>query len=264
MTELAPDVAPWVKLLPDDVPDDYIQAVKAEASASARRDQIAVVVHDLEARINHDGAADLAVDPATLAGLSAELAGARALASVLPPIVPVPQSVHDAVAAMLPRPNMVAYRLPSPPAYLGELVHHQRAGHARNGDLPPQPTELDIEAIKAYEVVAAQAAAAWSSLSLFDTAPRGPMGDYVRAWFDTIHDDRWPALREALNDLIEMVNAADDARPPSGSCQWGRHSELRLQPAQLGDGPWSFASAVRDGIILVAPPMRDGVLLPVS
>src|SRR5664280_2369477 len=91
------DPAPWVELLPDDVPDDYVAAVRAEARATARHGQVGKIVSDLEARINRDGAFDLGVDPATLMGLAAELASARALASILPPVVPVPQNMHDAV-----------------------------------------------------------------------------------------------------------------------------------------------------------------------
>src|SRR5665647_3944301 len=104
--------------------------------------------------------------------------------------------------------------MPSPPQYLGALVHHQRSGHAQSGgELPPQPTELDVKAIKEYERVAAHAAAAWSSLSLFDDGPRGLPGDFVQAWFDTLHSPMWPALREAIDGLVELIDAADDARP---------------------------------------------------
>jgi hypothetical protein len=267
MTEVATvldDPVSWTALLSDDVPADYVAAVRAEARATARHAQVAKIVAELEAKVSA-GAADPAVDPATLIAPASELAAARALASVAPPIVPVPQSVHDAVAAMLPRPNIAVYRMVSPPQYLGALVHHQRSGHAQiGGELPPEPTPLDVRAVKEYEQVAAQAAAAWSSLSLFDTAPQGPMADYVRAWYDTLHSPAWPALREAIDDLTTLIDAADDARPPSGSCSFGSHASFRLQPAQPGDPAWTFAWAVKWGVMLVTPPMRNGVLLPVS
>ena len=265
-TEVATVFAPWLDLLPDDVDPDYVAAVRAEARATVRHGQVAKIVADLEARINHDGAADLGVDPATLMGLAAELAGARALASILPPVVPVPQNVHDAVAAMLPRPNVAVYRMPSPPQWLGALCHHQRSGHAQvGGEIPPQPTEQDVAAVDRYTVVAAQAAAAWSSLSLFDDGPRGLPGDFVQAWFDTLHSPMWPALREAIDDLTTLIDAADDARPPSGSCSFGSHASFRLQPAQPGDPAWTFAWAVKWGVMLVTPPMRNGeLLLPVT
>ena len=264
-TEVATGFAPWLDLLPDDIDPAYKAAVRAEARATARHAQVGALVAELEAKISV-GAGDPAVDPATLIAGATKLAAARTLASVAPPIVPVAQSVHDAVAAMLPRPNVAVYRMPNPPAYLGELVHHQRSGHAQiGGELPPEPTPLDVRTIKEYELVAAQAQAAWSSLSLFDDGPRGLPGDFVQAWFDTLHSPMWPALREAIDDLTTLIAAADDARPPSGSCSFGRHSDFRLQPYQPGDGPWTFASAVRNGIMLVTPPMRNGeLLLPVT
>jgi hypothetical protein len=249
-TEVATVFAPWLDLLPDDVDPDYKAAVRAEARALARHDQIGALVAELEAKVAA-GAADPAVDPATLMTPASELAAARTLASVAPPIVPVPQARHNSVAAMLQKPNPANFRLPHPPAFMAELVHYTRL-HAPAGELPPVAGPLDLEAIKAYEVVSAQAAHLWSSLDLMDDGPRGPMGDFVRAWHDTITNPAWEQLRTAIVDLTVLVALADAERPPAGSCGHGQHSQMRLQPAQLSEAHWSYAQAVRDGVLVLA------------
>jgi hypothetical protein len=245
------DPAPWVKLLPDDVPDDYKTDVRAEARAAARHGQVAKIVAALEAKVSA-GAADPAVDPSTLTGPASELAAARAIASVLPAVVPVSQFRHNDVATGLPRPNGATYRMPHPPAYVAELVHHQRI-HAVAGELPPVPGPLDVEAAKAYEKVSAEAAAQFETLAFLAAGPIGAMGDFVAGWHATVTNTSWAELHKAINDLTVLVARADAERPVGGSCKFGHHSAWRLQPAQRGER-WTFEAAVRDGILVTVAP----------
>ena len=251
MTDVATvldDPAPWVKLLPHDVPDDYKADVRAEARATARHAQVGALVAELEAKISV-GAADPAVDPSTLTGPATELAAARAIASVLPVVTPVSRGRHHAVAAGLPRPNGAMVALPHPPRYVAELVHHQRI-HAVAGEMPPVPGPLDVEAAKAYEKVSAEAAAQWSTLGFLGDGPVGPMGDFVAAWHATVNNISWVELNKHIADLVVLVARADADRPAGGSCKFGHHSTWRLQPAQLADGPWTFEAAVHHGVLV--------------
>ena len=248
---LTDDPAPWVKLLPDDVPDDYKADVRAEARATARHAQVGALVAALEAKVAA-GAADPSVDPSTLTGSASELAAARTIASVLPAVVPVAQGRHMAVAAGLPRPYMGNYLLPYPPAYVGELVHHQRI-HALQGLVPPAPGPLDVEAVKAYERVSAEAAAQWSTTSSLSAGPIGPMGHFVAGWHATVNDTGWVDLSEHIHDLAALVDRANAARPEGRSCPQGHHSFWRVQPAVQGS-PWTFEASVRDGVLMQVTP----------
>jgi hypothetical protein len=245
------DPAPWVELLPADVPDDYKADVRAEARAVARHGQVGKIVADLQAQVAA-GAADPSVDPSTLTGPASELAAARAIASVLPSVVPVTEFRHREVAAGLPRQTDGAYRLPHPPAYVAELVHHQRI-HAVAGELPPVPGPLDVEAAKAYESVSAEAAAQFETLAFLAAGPIGPMGDFVAAWHVTVNNTSWVELHKHIADLAVLVSAANAERPAGLGCKFGHHSTWRLQPAQRGER-WTFEGAVRDGVLVQVAP----------
>jgi hypothetical protein len=245
------DPAPWVALLPADVPEDYRRDCRAVARASARHGQVGKVVADLEAKVAA-GAANSAVDPSTLIGAASELAAARAIASVLPVVTPVSQGRHNAVAAGLPRQNGATYAMPHPPRYVAELVHHQRV-HAVAGELPPVPGALDVEAIKAYEKVSAEAAAQFETLAFLAAGPIGPMGDFVAAWHATVNNTSWAELHKHIADLVVLVARADAERPAGLGCKFGHHSTWRLQPAQRGER-FSFEGAVRDGILVQVAP----------
>ena len=248
-TEVATVFAPWLDLLPDNVDPDYKAAVRAEARATARAAQFAKITADLEAKLAA-GAADPTIDPASLIAGATKLAAARTLASVAPPIVPVPQARHNSVVSMLQKPNPANFRLPHPPGFMAELVHYTRL-HAQAGELPPVAGPLDLEAIKAYERVSAQAAHLWSTLDLLDGYGVGvPMGDFIRAWHDTVTNPAWEQLRTAIVDLTVLVARADAERPPAGSCGHGQHSDMRLQPAQLTEHHWSYQGQIRDGILV--------------
>jgi hypothetical protein len=252
MTDLIDDPAKWLNLLPADVPEDYRRDVRAEARATARHGQIGALVAALEAKVAA-GAADPSVDPAGLTGPASELAAARAIASVLPAVVPVSQGRHNDVAAGLPRPNGAMVALPHPPRYVAELVHHQRI-HTVAGEMPPTPGPLDVEAAKAYEKVSAEVAAQWSTLCFLGDGPRGPMGDFVAGWHATVNNTSWVELNKHIADLVVLVARADAERPVGGSCKFGHHSAWRLQPAQLADGPWTFEAAVHHGVLVQVTP----------
>jgi len=240
----------WLNLLPADVGDDtYRAAVQAEARATARHGQIGKIVAGLEAKVSA-GAADPAVDPATILTLASELSAARTLASVAPPVVPVSQARHAATAASLPRPNPARFHMPYPPAFLGELVHYTRS-HAQAGELPPVASALDLDAARQYEVVAAQAAAQWRSLEWLDDGVTAGIESYIRAWADTVSPAAWDELLVAISELGVQVAEADEQRPPNVSCPQGRHRDFRLQPVDVrfDKTPWSMVRAVRDGIL---------------
>lgn len=244
------DPAPWVELLPDDVPDDYVAAVRAEAKASARQAQFAKITADLEAKLAA-GAANPGVDPATLMTQAAKLAAARTLASVAPSVVPVSRERHDMIVSQLPRPNPARFHMCYPPAFLGELVHYTRS-HAQAGELPPVASALDLEAIRQYEVVAAQAAAQWRSLEWLDDGVRAGMESYIRAWADTVNIAAWDELLLAISELGVQVAEADEQRPPNVSCSQGRHRDFRLAPVDVrfDKTPWTLQGAVRDGVLV--------------
>jgi hypothetical protein len=245
------DPAPWVELLPADVPEDYRRDVRAEARSTARHVQVAKIVTDLEAKVA-SGLADPAVHPQALLAPASELAAARAIASVLPAVVPVNQGRHDAVAVQLPRPRRGL--LPCPPAWCGELVHHQRT-HSAAGEVPPQAGPLDFEAIEAYERVSAEAAAMQGTLAYLDDGPRGQMSDYVTSWSAATKHGGWAQLHAHIADLVVLVTRADAARPVTGPCSrsMAHHSTWRLQPAVPGES-WTWASACRDAVLVQKQP----------
>jgi hypothetical protein len=243
------DPAPWVALLPADIDPTYVAACRAEGKATARHNQIQAVVTDLEAKVAA-GAADSSVDPTTLVGPAAELAGARALKSTLAPIPVVPQSRHDFVMSMLPRPNPARYRICSPPRLVAEMTHYTRI-HAREGILPPVATPTDLQAIKEYQRVAALAAEAWATLGFLDGYGVGvPPASFVAAWSDTVTAPRWDELMAAIGDLTALVAKADASRPEAGGCNYGAHAALKMQPAQPTE-TWTFESQIRNGVLVL-------------
>jgi len=246
------DPAPWVMLLPesiDDVDPTYADDVRGEARATVRHKEIQRIVSETQANVAA-GASDPSVDPQTLKSASAELAGARALASVLAPIPVVPQTRHMNIARLLPAKNLAVYRLPRPPAVLGEMVHWMRL-HSQAGELPPVASKLDLASIKQYEIVAEQAARLWHSQESLADGPVGTMESYIRAYDAVINNPEWDELLTAIEGLTKSIDKANAARPDSGSCNYGSHSRMRLQAAQPQER-WTYVDAVRSGILVMA------------
>ena len=242
------DLAPWLELLPADVgTPEYRADVRHEARARKRHGELAAMAAELEEALA-TGLSDPAVNPRDLTWTAVDLAATRALASALPPVVPVEASRHDEVRRALPRPYRGAYLLPHPPAYCAELVHHQRI-HAMQGEIPPVPGPLDTQAITAYEAASVEAAAQWASLAFMDDGHTTDMATYVRAWSEAVGNDGWSTLHYAIGALVDLVDRANAARPPTGTCAQGNHGTRRLQPPESGDA-WSFADAVRNGMLV--------------
>lgn len=242
------DPAPWLELLPADVGSPQYRAdVRSEARARRRRAEVAAMAAGLEGTLTA-GLSDPAVRPRSLTWSAVDLAATRALESALPAVRSVEEIRHDEVRRALPRPYRGAYLMPYPPAYVAEIVHHQRV-HAVNGEVPPVPGPLDLEAIEAYETVSVDAATQWASLAFLDDHQLASMESYVRAWADAVSNDGWSTLAYSIHDLMDLIDRANAARPPTGSCPYGAHARWRLQAPDLGT-TWTFASAVRDGVLV--------------